>query len=94
MDLVQQLLEALVFGEPCADLGEQFLGDVEGAGLVLLLEGQVLAGVQRPAVVTASGGSAAAVGVGAEGSGEHGGCGGEPFEAALQPAQQVAGVVG
>jgi hypothetical protein len=94
VDLVQQPLEALVLGEPCADLGEQVFGDVDGPGLASLLEGEVLALVQGAAVVKAAGGAAAAVGVGAEGSGQHRGLGGEPFEAALQHPQQVAGVVG
>ncbi len=37
MDLVEQGLEAFVFGEPCADLGEQFLGDVDGAGETIVI---------------------------------------------------------
>ena len=72
MDLVEEGLEALVFGEPRADLGEQFLGDVNGAGLAVLLEGEVLAGVQGSAVVAAAGGSTAAVGVLTEGGGDDG----------------------
>jgi hypothetical protein len=70
MDLVEQSLEALVFGEPPADLREQFLGDVAGAGLAPLLASQVLARVPRSAVVAAAGKAAAAVGAGTEGGGQ------------------------
>jgi hypothetical protein len=35
VDLVEEGLEAPVFGPPCADLGEEFLGDIDGAGLAL-----------------------------------------------------------
>ena len=35
VDLVEEGLEAFVFGEPCADLGEQVFGDVDGAGLAV-----------------------------------------------------------
>src|SRR5581483_5226861 len=92
--LVEQGPEALVFGEPCADLGEQLLGDVGGAGLAALLAGEALAGVGGAAVVAGAGGAAAAVGVGAEGGGQHGGSGGQPLEAAPQHAEDVVGVVG
>src|SRR5262245_27401825 len=90
MDLVQEALEALVFGQPCADLGEQSLGDVDGAGLALLLEGEVLSGVPGPAVVAAAGGATAAVGVRAEGGGEAGRGGGESFETRLEDAEDEA----
>jgi hypothetical protein len=83
MDLVEQGLEALVFGEPCADLGKQFLGDVDGAGLAVLFEGEVLSGVERTAVVTAAGGATTAVGVLAIGGGQDGRGGGQLLEAAL-----------
>jgi hypothetical protein len=48
VDLVEQLLEPLVLGDPYAHLGEQVLRDVDGAGLAPFVEGQVLAGVQGP----------------------------------------------
>ena len=49
MDLVKELLEPFVLGDPCAHLGEQVLGDVDGAGLVAgALEGEVLALVPGP----------------------------------------------
>jgi hypothetical protein len=42
MDLVEQGLEAFVFVQPCANLGKQFLGDIDGTGLAVLFEGEVL----------------------------------------------------
>ena len=61
MDLVEQGLEAFVFGEPCADLGGAGLST--RSGLAVLLEGEVLAGMEGSAVVTAALRSATAVGV-------------------------------
>src|SRR5262249_60534200 len=88
VDLVEQPLEPLVFGDPCARLGEQVLRDVDGAGLVAgPLEGQVLAGVPGTAVVTAAGGPAGAGGVGVEGGGQGRGGGGR----VLYPCGQAAG---
>src|SRR5205085_29453 len=64
VDLLEELFEAVVFGEPCADLGEQLLGDVDRARLAVFLEGEVLALVPWAAVVAAALGPATAVGVG------------------------------
>lgn len=94
MDLVEEILEAFVFGQPRANLGEQILGDVDGSCLALFLEGEVLSDVQRSAFVAAAGGAAAAVGVGTEGGGQDRGGGGELLESPLQHAQDEAGVVG
>jgi hypothetical protein len=66
MDLVEQGLEAFVFGEPCTDLGQEGLGDVEGAGFAVFLEGEVLSGVSGTAGMAAAAGSSAAMGVAAE----------------------------
>src|SRR5581483_4508938 len=90
----EELLEATVLGQPCADLGEQGFGDVDGAAPAGLLEGDVLAGVQGPAAVAAAGGAAAAVGVGAEGGGQDGGGGGELLEPALEHAEDEGRVIG
>jgi hypothetical protein len=94
MDLAEKAFEAVVFGAPCADLGEQVFGDIDGAGLAVLLEGEVLAGVEGPTVVAAAGRTAAAVAVGAEGGGDDGAGGGELFEAVLEYAEDEGGVVG
>lgn len=54
----------------------------------------MLAGVQRAAVVAATAGATAPVGVAPEGSGEDGRGGGEFFQAMLEHAQNQGGVVG
>src|SRR5262245_37512166 len=94
MDLVKELPEAPVFGQPCPNLREQSFGDIDRAGLARFFEGEVLAGVQRAAVVTAAVGVAAAVGVGAEGGGEDGRGSREFLEAVLEHPQDDGGVVG
>lgn len=76
------------------DLGEKSLGDVNGAGLAVVAEGEVLGGMEGAAVMAAAGGAAAAVGIGAEGGGEDRGGGGELFEATLEHAEDEGGVVG
>ena len=63
MDLVEQGLEAFVFGGLCVQLKERVFGHVDGAGLAVLLEGEVLAGMEGSAVVTAALRSATAVNV-------------------------------
>src|SRR5262249_30988626 len=94
MDLLQESFESLVFFQPRVHLGEKLFGDVDRARFALLFEGEVLASVQRSAVVTAAGGAPAAVGVSAERGGEDGGSGGELVESALEHAQDETGVVG
>ena len=94
VDLVEEVFEAFVFGEPRADLGKEFLGDVDRARLARFLEGEVLAGVQGPAVVAAAGRSAAAVGVGAEGGGKDGGSRWELLESVLEHTQDEGRVIG
>ena len=60
MDLVDDFLEA--FGS-CShsDLREEGLGDVDGTGLAVVPEGEVVRGVQRAAVVAGAGSIAASV---------------------------------
>jgi hypothetical protein len=94
VDLVQEGLEALVLGQPGADLREDLLGDVDGASLAGLLEGEVLAGVPGAAVVAAAGRAAAAAGAGAERGGPDGGRGPQLLEAVLEQAEEGGGVVG
>jgi len=69
-------------------------GDVNGAGLAVVFEGEVLGGMEGAAMVTAAGGAAAAVGIGAEGGGEDGGRGGEGLEAMLEHAKDEGGMIG
>jgi hypothetical protein len=94
MDLVEELFEPFVFGDPCLHLGEQILGDVDGTGLVAgSLEGEVLASVEGSAVVASAGGASTAVGVSVEGSGQDGGGSGQLLEPALEHATDQGGVV-
>ena len=92
MDLVEEGLEAVVFGEPCLDLWEECFGDRDRAGLARFFEGQVLPGVAGAAVVTATRGVPTAVGVLSEAGGQDRGGGRELFEAVLQPPEQVGGM--
>jgi hypothetical protein len=94
VDLVEEVLEAFVFGQPCAHLREQWLGDVDGACLAVLFEGQVLSGMKRSAVVASTGGPPAAMGIGGEGGGEDRGGGSQLVEAMLQHAQDEGGMCG
>src|SRR5262249_46484821 len=71
MDLVQQLFETSVFGEPCADFRQQSLRDIDRAWRAALLRGQVLSGVQGAGVVAVARGATAAVRVATEGGGQH-----------------------
>src|SRR5262245_23991582 len=61
-------LEALMFGPPRVHLGEQGLSNVRGARLAVLIEGEVLADVERAAVVTTARRATAAIRVLPEGS--------------------------
>ena len=71
MNLLKELLEPFVFGDPCLYLGEQILGDVNAACLVRgALERDVLACVQGTTVMAAASGPTAAVGVGVQGGGQ------------------------
>jgi len=94
MNLLEQGLEAFVFGEPCADLGEQLLGDINGASLAGFLEGEMLTDVAGPAVVAAAGGASTAVGISAKGGSEDRGRGGQLLEAVLQHAKDEGGMIG
>ena len=94
MNLVEEGFEAVVFGEPCADLGKECLGDLDRAGLAALLKRQVLGGMSGAAVMTAASGTATAMGVLAEGGGQHGRGRGELFEAMREHAKDLRGVSG
>jgi hypothetical protein len=82
-----------MFGEPYADFGEEFLGDVDRAGLARFLKGEVLARVQGTAVVAATGGTAAAVAVGDERSGQDWGLTGQLLETTLEHQADAGRVV-
>jgi hypothetical protein len=94
VDHAEEVFEPVMFGEPCADLGEQFLGDIDGAGLAVLLEGQVLTLVQGAAVMAAAFGASAALGVLAKGGRQDRGGRSQLFQAVLQHAEEVGRVAG
>jgi hypothetical protein len=71
MNLLKELLEPFVFGDPCLYLGKEVLRDVNTACPVPgPFEGKVLARVQGATVMAATGGMTAAMGVGVEGGGQ------------------------
>jgi hypothetical protein len=72
MNLLEQLFETTMFGEPYADFRQQGFGDVDRAGLAPFLKGQVLAGMQRPAVPAVAGRPTAAMRIGPKGGGQNG----------------------
>jgi hypothetical protein len=59
VDLGQEGPQASVFGQPSAHLIEQVKGDVNGASLALVLEGEVPGGVQRSTLLAVAGRPAA-----------------------------------
>ena len=94
VDLVEQLVQAALRGEPWADLLDQVRGDVDGAGAALVLEGELVGVVLGAAVVAAARRGAAGAGNQAEGAGEQGAGGGQPVEAGLEHAGDQGGMVG
>src|SRR5262249_15579205 len=94
VDFLEQLLQTFVLSPPCADFREEVFGDVHGAGRAVLLKGQVLSLVQAAAVVTAAGGTPAAVGVGGERSREDGRGRGQFLQPAVEHAPEQGGVLG
>jgi len=57
-DLPQEGFEPAVFGNPALHLGQEFLGDVDGAGFAVLFAGQVVAGMALALLAMAAGASA------------------------------------
>jgi hypothetical protein len=54
-DVLKQRFEAFVFANPLLDLWEEIVGDVNGAGFALHLEGQVMAEVAFTGLAAAAG---------------------------------------
>jgi hypothetical protein len=93
VDLVEELFEAFVFGDPCADLREQIFGDIDRPGLVArTFEGEVLTGMEGTTVMTPARRSSAAVGVGVQGGGQDRRGGDQLFEPAVEHAADQGGV--
>jgi hypothetical protein len=94
LDLLPKGLVSSVRGEPWTDFRKSVLGNIDGARLRADFEGERLGGVERAAVMTAARLPATAESEGDEGSGEHGGRGGEPFETCVEQAADEGGVIG
>jgi hypothetical protein len=95
LNLLEELLESFVIGDPCLHLREQIFGDIDGVGLVAgAAEGHVLTSVQRPAVMTAAGGLATALAVAAQGSGQDRRVEAQPLEPVVEHAADQRGMVG
>jgi hypothetical protein len=77
-DLPQQAFQAAMFLDRCLDLLLKVLGDVDGAGLAALLEGDV-----EPAA-----------GLAAEGGGQGRASCGQPADAGVAEASDEGGVLG
>jgi len=93
MNLVQQLVEAALCGEPLPDLLHQILGDVDGAGTALVLEGELIGRVFGTTAVAAAGGGAAGAEDLTERAGEQGAGCCQAFEACLEHAAYQGGMV-
>jgi hypothetical protein len=73
LNLLEELLEAFVSGDPCLYLRNQILGDVDRVRAIPgALVGNMLAGVEGATVVTTATGPAAAMAVGVQRSGQDG----------------------
>jgi hypothetical protein len=93
VDLLEEELEALVLCDPLADLGKEFLGNVDGAGLALVFAGEVMGAMGWSAVVAAAAVSSATAGDGDEGCGEDGGGDGQFFQACVEHASDQGWVL-
>ena len=94
MNFLKQSFEFFVRGDPCLDLGEQILGDINGSRAAVLFVIELLGGMQRSAVMTAAGGSATAMGGEDEGGGHQRRGAGKPLEAGIEHAANQGRVVG
>lgn len=81
-DHLVQVFETPVLGDPSLDLGKQLLGDIDRAGLSVLLAGEVMAGMALPLLAMATGAPALFVN-GDEAGGQDGAAGLEIFGAGL-----------
>jgi hypothetical protein len=90
-DVTEQRFDAFVFGDPLLDLGEQILGDVDGAGFALHFKGQVVGQVALPRLAVAAGASAFSA-KSDEAGGDKRAFQGEILEAGLQVAADQGGV--
>jgi hypothetical protein len=83
-DLLESPLVTLVFFDPRADLLQQILRDVDGACLALLLECELMAGVERAAFGAVTGGIATAATDGSQAGAQQRASRAALFDAAIQ----------
>jgi len=93
-DLLESSLVPLVFVDPRADLLQQILGDIDGACLALLLEGELMADVEWAVLGTVAGGIATAAADGAQAGGQQRAGWVALFEAAVQLSADQGGMLG
>src|SRR5262249_26948730 len=93
-DLLESPLVTLVFVDPRADLRQQLLGDVDGACLALLLEGELMADVQGSTFGAVTGGVATTSADGAQTGGQERASRATVFEATVQLAADQGGMLG
>jgi len=94
VDLVEKRLETLVLRGPCANLGYQVFGYVDGVSLSVLFAGDVLGVVERPSVMATTFQTAAAVRVEREIGGEHRPGSSNLADPAVKHAANKRGVLG
>ena len=92
-DHLVQVLQTVVLGDPSLHLREQILGDVDRAGLSVLLAGEVMAGMALPLLAMAAGPSTLLVN-GDEAGGQDGAAGLEFFGAGQEVAGDQGGMFG
>ena len=92
-DHLVQVLETAVLGDPSLDFREQILGDIDRAGLSVLLAGEVMAGMARPLLAMAAGPTALFVN-GDEAGGQDRTAGLEFFGAGQEVAGDQGGMFG
>ena len=94
MDFLEELFDTFVFGDPCLYLGQQVLRNVGRTSLVpRAFAGDVLAGMQRTAMMATAFGAAAAMGVGIEAGGQDGRARGQFLEPTIEHAADLRRVV-
>lgn len=92
-DVAHQGLEAFVLAYPLLDLGQQILGDVNGAGFAFYFIGKVMGQMALTGLAVATG-PAAFSSEGDQGSGDKRAIGFELLEASVQVTPDQGGVFG
>lgn len=93
-DLAHQGFETVILLDPCLNLREEVLGDVDGARFASNFEGEVVGGMEGALVVAAAGRLATAFMDEREAGGEQGAVGGQPLEPGLEHAADLGRVLG